>query len=381
MSRIVLCLSHSIEESDQLALLTELGHEVVSIGGFINPQAPHDQKRPPLPNVPYFPEVQRAVDALGTNDNLGAAQSRIPDAILEWLGDDGILIYHHYLERLFGQWDRIRDWKRGASGRRVIWRSVGQSVEYNEREAVPFRREGLERVAYSPKEANIPGYSGRDALIRFYKDPDEWQGWTGEWLLDHNDLGPIVGADKGTPFILNFTQHLAQREPYTNYGFWHAATQGLPAVAAGPGSEEIGGLGEQSFEMMQKLLRGARAYLYTGTQPASYTLGLIEAMMTGIPVVSIGPSWMRIFPYGPDLFEGHDIVHGNGFWSNDPAEAQRFLVAFLNDHDYARSQSVWMRSRAIELFGKQTIAAQWAAFLGSPAEGQSGAPTLIGAAA
>ena len=28
----------------------------------------------------------------------------------------------------------------------------------------------------------------------------------------------------------------------------------------------------------------------TGTRPASYTLGLIEAMMTGIPVVSMPPS-------------------------------------------------------------------------------------------
>ena len=76
----------------------------------------------------------------------------MPDAILDWLGDDGIIIYHHYLDRLFGQWDRIKDWMRGSSQRRVIWRSVGQSVEWNERQAAPFRKDGLERVAYSPRK-------------------------------------------------------------------------------------------------------------------------------------------------------------------------------------------------------------------------------------
>ena len=146
----------------------------MDIGGYIRPSTPHDDKRPALPDAPYFPELQAAVDALNTPDNLRAAQERIPDAYLDWLGDDGVIIMHHYLERLIGDWPRLRDWKRGHAGRRIIWRSVGQSVEYNERQMMPLRQEGLERVAYSPKEANIPGYSGHDALIRFYKDPAEW---------------------------------------------------------------------------------------------------------------------------------------------------------------------------------------------------------------
>lgn len=365
MTRIVQCLSHSIESYDQLRLYTELGYEAVDIGGYINPHSPHDPKRPALPNAPYFPEVQRAVDELGTPDNLGAAQAHIPDAILEWLGDDGVLIYHHYLERLVGQWDRIRDWMHGASGRRVIWRTVGQSVEHNERMMAPLHRDGLEIVRYSPKERNIPGYAGEDALIRFYKDPDEWCGWTGDWLLDHNDFGPVVGGDTGKPFVTNITQHLAQREPYTNHAFWEIATNGLPRVAAGPGSEVIGGIGEMSPEMMHKLLRGARAYLYTGTQPASYTLGLIEAMTTGIPVVSIGPKWHNIFPYGPDLFEGHEIV-GAPLWSDDPEDARRKLRPFLESADFARPWGETIRREAIELFGKDKIGAQWKEYLGAP---------------
>jgi hypothetical protein len=338
--RIVLCLSHSIEEHDQLKLLHGLGHEVFSIGGYINPAEPHDDKRPALAHIPAHPDLQAAVDAIGSPDNLGAAQELIPDAILDWADT---IIYHHYLDRLYGQWPRIRDWLRGDANRRVIWRSVGQSVEGNERTAVPFRREGLERVAYSPKEQNIPGYAGHDALIRFYADPDEWKGWTGDW-----------------PGVIQVTQHLRQRDPYTNWGFWEQATQGLERRALGPGSEVIGGTGSLSYVEMQEYLQQARVYLYTGTQPASYTLGLIEAMMTGIPVVSIGPKWMNVFPYGPDLFEGHEIAQ---LWKDSPSDASTLLRSILEDDEIARHSSVTAREKAIELFGKDTIAAQWAEYL------------------
>lgn len=354
MTRIILALSHSIEEYDQLRLLSGLGYEVASLGGYINPAAPHDNKRPALPDVPYYPEIQAAVDAIGSNDNLGAAQSNIPDAILDWLGDDGVIIYHHYLDRLYGQWDRINDWQSGAPGRRVIWRTVGQSVEHNERQAAPYRAQGLEIVRYSPKERNIPGYAGADTLIRFYKDPADYGGWTGEG-----------------EYVLGFGQHYIQRSldprtgrlagpraEWTNYSFFAEATRDLPTRIIGPGSEMVGGPGEVTFDELRAELRRARVYLYTGTQPASYTLGLIEAMMTGLPVVSMGPRYFDIFP-GHDTFEGHEIAVN---WTNDPAEAGAVAAAWLAG-DYG-NQGELMRARAIDLFGRDKIAAQWKAFLG-----------------
>jgi len=333
---IVLCLSHSIEEYDQIRLLSELGYDVFSVGGYIDPAHPHDDKRPALLNAPFHPDLKAAVDALGVDDNLGAAQTRLPDAVIDWAD---VIIYHHYLERLFGQWDRVRH-------KRVIWRTVGQSVEFNEHRAGPFRADGLEIIRYSPKERNIPGYAGEDALIRFYKDPADYGGWTG-----------------AEPVVINVTQHLRARDPYTNYAFWEEATRGLPRLALGPGSDEIGGPGALSFDEMVGWLQRARCYLYTGTQPASYTLGLIEAMMTGIPVVSIGPSWMRVFPYGPDLFEGHEIVDG-GY--DVPSQAGLILAGLLADHDSAAWYGARMRRNAIDLFGRDTIAAQWRAYLGAP---------------
>jgi hypothetical protein len=332
---ILLLLAHSIEEYDQLRLLSGLGYDVFSIGGYIDPAHPHDSKRPALSGVPYHPELHVAVDAMGTDDNLRYAKEAIPETVLDWA--DTIICHHYEHTWLVPQWSRLR-------GKRVIWRTVGQSVEGNERMMAPLRDDGLQIVRYSPKERNIPGYAGEDALIRFYKDPDEWHGWTGE-----------------SPQVLNITQELRRRDPYTNWAYWEAVTAGLNRVPAGPGSEEIGGTGEVSLPVMKQLLRQLRCYLYTGTQPASYTLGLIEAMMTGIPVISIGPSHMRIFPYGPAMFEGHEITR---LGHDSPAGARDAIQSMIKDWDLARSIGAEQRTRAIDLFGMATIGAQWQAFLG-----------------
>lgn len=340
---IVLCLSHSIEEYDQLRLLSGLGYNVFSIGGYIDPANPHVDMRPALPEVTHFEHLHAAVDALETDDNFGNAQTRLPEAILEWAD---VIIYHHYLERLYQQWDSgyLDEWI--AGGGRIIWRTVGQSVEDNERRAAPYRARGMEIVRYSPRERNIPSYVGEDIMIRFYKDPDEW----GEW----------VGDDK---VVVNFTQHLMQRDPFTNFQFWLDATEGLPALAYGPGSDEIGGFGELTLEGMQTQLRHARAYLYTGTQPASYTLGLVEALMVGVPVISIGPNHMKIFPYGPDLFEGHLLT---GAFSDIPAGARNALRRLLDDDELADKFSREQRRRAIEGFGIEGVGAAWREYLGTP---------------
>jgi hypothetical protein len=339
--RVLLCLSHSIEEYDQLRLLHGLGYEVASLGGYIDPRAPHDDKRPAL-DIPQVDVVRESVDTLGVEDNIGAAQSCIPEPILEWLGADGTIIYHHYLCRLFMQWDYLREWRSG--GGRVVWRTVGQSIEPNEREAQPYAADGLEIVRYSPKERNIPSYAGEDALIRFYKDAAEWTGWTGE-----------------SEAVINITQAMKRRESFCNYGFYKTVTSALPSIPIGPESENIGGPGAVSLEQMKVWLRQARCYLYTGTQPASYTLGLLEAMMTGCPVVSIGPKWMTHFPYGPGMFEGHELA---GMWDESPTKVAAMLRAMLEDIDLAAQVSQHQQFRTRQMFGMEPVGRAWAEFLG-----------------
>jgi len=172
---VLLLLAHSIEEYDQLRLFHELGYNVASIGGYIDPANPHDDKRPALPQVPKVDVVYDAVQEVAATpdfpDRLWNAKDDLPDAIVAWA--DVIIVHHVEWRWIVGNWDKIRD-------KRVIWRTVGQSSHENEARMRRYRDDGLQVVRYSPKEKFLPNYVGHDAIIRFWKDPDEWNGWTGE---------------------------------------------------------------------------------------------------------------------------------------------------------------------------------------------------------
>lgn len=346
--RILLLTSHDIAEFDDLRMLTTMGHDVFSIGAYTDPTRPASVMRPPL-DVPRHPDLERrcieqrekhdgepmqAFIAGQVHQLVDWAKADLHQDIIDWAD---VIICHHYLESwIVNQWRRIRH-------KRVIWRTCGQSNALLEETMLPLRADGLEIVRYSPNEerafTRLGTWAGADALIRFGKYPD--------------DYGPWVGDDVA---VGNVTQNMAGRGEFCGLGFWQAATQGLPVKPAGLQSEVLpGGTGALTYPAMLDYLRHIRAYLYTGTQPASYTLALIEAMMSGVPVVAMDPEtwWM------PDLFEGHTIAERWG----SPAEAHAALDALLKDDDLARACSERSRERAIELFGIGHVSEQWERFL------------------
>ena len=343
---ILLLTSHSIAEYDDLRMLTDLGYDVFSIGAYTNPAHPSDDKRPALPDVTHYGFFEETCNVVRAENgdpgpNIDWAKAKLHPDIIDWA--DAIIV-HHFPERwIGGQWEQIKH-------KRVIWRTCGQSSPDGSTERWMAQFDGLEIVRYSPKERCLPDYAGESALIRFGKYPDDYGPW----------IGDVVN-------VLNIAQH--ERVPHArdwwlNWSFLEEATRGLPLTFGGPHTELIGGLGSLSYETMLWWLQHARVYLYTGTQPASYTLGFIEAMMTGIPVVSIGPQHMGL----PDLFEGHEIArHG---YAPDPGSAHRQLERLLAwGQDVTYEQGAWAHSHAqrrlaIELFGIETVGAQWKAFLG-----------------
>ena len=350
---IVLLTSHAIAEYDDLRMFTDLGYSVFSIGGAYS-ETPFEGKRPALPNVVRYPELEAAcvktreahLDPPG--DRIDWAKADLADDIIDWAD---VIIVHHYPDMhpvpgglaypgwITGQWDRIKH-------KRVIWRTCGQSDPRLEAAMTPYVRDGLEVVRYSPRER--PGFqrygafAGETALIRFGKYPDDYGPWTGETLE-----------------VINVSQGLFTRGEFTHPEFWTAATEGLPASAWGPESETFGGGGTLDYRDMLRVLRQARAYLYTGTQPASYTLGLMEAALSGVPVVSITPEHQWL----PELFEGHEIAYAS---ARTPADARAIILDLLNDAYYASVASSAQLSRALDLFDVAKVGAQWVDFLGAP---------------
>ena len=315
--RLLYVSDHPVLEYDETALLFDMG---ISVWSLMVCQGAEDQRG--------FLRPKPAISS-GESQPLESFDA-ILSSSADWLVEN---------------WNKIKT-------KRVIWRTCGRSNQLTEERMKPFRGEGLEIVRYSPREASINGYLGAEAFIRFFKDPEIYQGWTG-----HREL------------ILNYTRNMRYRGRECNLAFLKKIVRGIPFKLVGPQNENIDepwASGVVSFNEMLTDLRTCRAYFYTGTHPACYTLSFVEAWMTGIPVVGLGRgrgSDPQLSGHG--LYEIPDLVeHGRtGFHSDDEVELRQILQDLLHDHSYAEAIGQKGRRAAVQMFGKDAVLRAWREFL------------------
>jgi len=328
--RMLYLSCHSVLEFDEISLFTEIGIDVFSHGAYANPNKPGDEKRPPIKGKYDDHLVQLAMQY--GKENLH------PELIEPF----DIIYVMHLPEYVTNNWGKMRD-------KIVIWRSIGQSTIDVENRLSPCRRQGMKIVRYSPMEKTIPGFLGEEAIIRFYKDPNEFGNWNGKEKK-----------------VITIGQSMKKRNPYCHFDVFEAATNGVERVLFGPDNDDAGEIakGVVTYEKLKEELRNSRVYFYTGTHPASYTLNFIEAWMTGIPVVCQGPAtgnanWLSQYTYEIPILIQNGV---NGFWSDDINELRRNIQKLMDDYEYAKQIGEAGRKRAIELFGKETIKRQWIEF-------------------
>lgn len=342
MAKILYLSCHEILQWDECSLLIELGHEVFCPGAYVSEENKGDLNlRPGLAKCTSYDELMEEWHKLGRpgKDNKECLT-------VDFVKKFDAVILMHLPQWMHANWPVFK-----ASGRPIIWRTIGQSVAHNEREMAPYRAQGMKIIRYSPRERTTPHYIGEDTLIRFYKDSNEFGGWNGN-----------------IKEVITFGQHMQRREPATNFNWFEATTRPFPRKLFGPGSETLPfGMGKKSYDELKKAMQDYRAYFYTGTWPASYTLNFMEAMMTGMPMVCIGPA--KGHPHG--WFAGHDlyeipniIKNGvNGFYSDDQNELKSYIKELLGNDALARKISAAGRQTALSLFSKDVIKPQWEAFL------------------
>lgn len=325
---------HSILEYDEVKLFHELGYDVFSCGVYANPQGHETLPRGPIVGMTHYPEMER----LASTIRVGGGH--ISQELIDWAD---VIVFMHEPVILATNWMRMKH-------KKVIFRSIGQCVKWQEEILQQFVPEGLKIVRYSPAEKNIPSFAGEHAMIRFYKDPEEYQGYTGE----------IVQA-------INVTQNISGRGEYCFYKEIQEMMQGVPNKIYGLNNEALGNQwgGKISEEELRRILRESRVYIYGGTWPAAYTLSFIEALMTGIPIVSIGHGIAEDrfdhFPY----FEVPEIISNgySGYVDDDINILKNAVKDLLADLDFAKNIGEKGREVAIKLFGKETIAKQWKEFI------------------
>ena len=322
--RILYLSCHSIAEYEDIKLFTELGCECLSQGAYKFPDNPEEKSRLPIPEAYQNEELKPLLHIpIGTE---------IPKPLIDWCD----LVYILGIERwLPTNWDRIKH-------KHVVFRSIGQSVPHTESVLAKYRRRGLKIVRYSPFERSIPRYVGEDAIIRFYKDQEEYKDWNGK-----------------IEQVITVAQAMKKRDQFLKYHIFDKVTRGLPRKLYGYHNEDVDFWGGAlTYEELKKVYRDNRAFFYTSTNPAPYTMAFIEAWICGTPVVAIGPALAGFNIEVPYLIENGV----NGFTSDSLVELRNYVSDLLNDRDLAKQIGGEGRKSAIELFGKEKIKHQWKVF-------------------
>jgi len=338
---------------DEVKLFTELGHNVFSFGAYaVSNQG--GEMRGEIPNL-YQNEDLKKMSLETSKDKLHPGLVDWADIVISMHNSrtfdapvtEQILEENKYVPHqpwIVKNWPLFQEKKKP-----VVWRSIGQSTIHVESEISRYKDVGLKVVRYSPKEKNIPGYCGEDAMIRFYKDPEEFKGWTGEDNM-----------------VINFTQSLKKRAEHCGYNVLMNSTNGLNRVVYGPGNEDLGDMngGALTYKKMKEAYKKAGVYFYFGTLPASYTLTLIEAMMTGMPIVAASGKLSQ-YVYKQDTNEIEEIIQNgkNGYVGRDHVEIKKYIKMLLGNRRLSEEVGEGARKTAIQLFGKEKIKAEWKEFL------------------
>ena len=334
--KIQILSCHSILERNLLSLFTEMKMEVFSNGAYSDPKGNKLLPRPSVLEAPYFPEYEKLSKEF--------AQTKLPSELIEPFD---IIFAMHTPEFITENWDKMKH-------KKVVWYSIGQSTRHIENMIRKMRYEGMRMVRYSPMEQNIPDYLGADAIIRFHSDEDDFKNWNGN-----------------TKRVINMTQSLKGRRIACHYDHIMKILEGFPALIYGSGNNDLGPMngGELPFDLMKGALRDSRVFVYGGTWPTPYTLSLMEAMLTGIPTVAIGPKLAEEINgvVRDDVGHFYEVQHiiqngQSGFISDNIDELRGYVHQLLEDFELAKKIGSAGRNRAIELFGKNKIKKEWEIF-------------------
>lgn len=335
MARILYYSVHETLEYDEISLFESIGHTVFSLGSYFPIDASNNPFRPAVEPSPDVEALSAIFERTGCrfvfNNN---AETHLTK---EFVQEFDIIVVMHDIHFIAKNWEILKT-------RPVIWRTIGQAMEFYDRFAEPYRREGLQIVRWSPRELLIEDYIGHDAIIRAYKDPVVYQQWRG-YL-----------SDSYVTFSSNYKGRYSKE-----YSFFEKAANGLSYKVGGGSNNEIpNAIGLVDFEYQCDLLVRSFGYIYFHGTEIPYTLNFIEAWLTGLPMIVIDRK-AKIDGLDFRYNEVNDfVVNGvNGFKVETPAEANSLLASLLTQRDVAAEVGRRGRLSALALFGKARAEQEW----------------------
>jgi glycosyltransferase involved in cell wall biosynthesis len=167
-------------------------------------------------------------------------------------------------------------------------------------------------------------------------------------VIDHGVIEPRARYSGELERGLVVVNNIATRGRRLGYDIFQAARREVPLDLVGMGADKAGGVGE----VLHAELAGFSARYRFFFNPIRYTsmgLGVIEAMMVGLPIVALATTEMTTV-----------IRDGvNGFIDSEPARLIERMRTLLRDPALARALGEQARRTALERFNIARFVADW----------------------
>ncbi|HTV25876.1 MAG TPA: hypothetical protein VMG12_44570 [Polyangiaceae bacterium] len=301
-------------------LLGKLGHALDIIDGLPGRvTARWDERSRP---VPKNARLLRLDEALASPRYDVAIAHNITDLLaLRTLTLPKILLLHVNLEA------RVLE-EPGAPDAAAMRRQIGEYLS------------AIRATPVAVSRAKAESWGQACAVIRPCADPAEYRGFEGS-----------------RPVALRVANQVMQRPARFAWPAHVAITRGQPIELVGHNPELSGVTPAGSWDELRARYREHRAYVHTAGAGLDdgYNLGVVEAMMTGMPVVSLNGS------------ESPVVDGDSGYISDDVSYLNARLGALIADRELALELGRNARRRALELFDVGAFVANWNAALESAA--------------
>lgn len=349
MKMLYISSLHSTLEYDDLILFSELGIDWFSIGIYLDPSNPvFLQLRPPIDK-----KVDRTLvdkfQALNLNTKINT--HTVVKLDKDFLDNFDVIFISNNKKYLELYADRL-------SNKKIIYRSYDSpNAKFEDLLKKCMSAGNTSLVRMFDWENKLKFSNTSNYVISSYVDPDiydNWNGQTQEILTFQNDY-----------FTRLNHVDLAGIHVYPNYAQYLKILRDVPCRLHGVNNKIEACKGPVDWETQKRLYRDCRAYFSLGSKPSWYTYNLMEAMMTGMPVITFGK---QMGTYQCEHFKETyilpDLINNgtDGYCLDDTKDLLNACKTVLKDFSTAQAISINSRKFALKYFSKSVQKEKWKEF-------------------
>jgi 2-polyprenyl-3-methyl-5-hydroxy-6-metoxy-1,4-benzoquinol methylase len=218
---------------------------------------------------------------------------------------------------------------------------------------IAMTRTPVDRRAYMERVGQLIAETRNLSIVFISESKKRDWGLDGEVLLPGIDGEEYHGAVGDLEKVLRIGNFLKERDVILGYSLQERILRDIPSTILGLNNQTPNATMPRNWDEYRELLRRHRVYLNTTVEPYEdgYNLAMLEAMATGLPVVTTPGEFSPI----------EDGV--NGFVSGEEVELRGRIEMLLRDRSLAASIGRRARQTVLDRFPMQVFVDRWATVL------------------